>query len=261
MFAQNMHGHWTLLYTYILIFFEVSVPRAELCHSCVAFDATTMRNCSASKLPNVNLHQKQAWLWFSHALPVATFNKRTAGSMLPVASPVLWIVWNVVVSCLSSQIFLVIRFSVQVPKPVIEYVERVVEVPQVLYQVPWIGNVKVNGPGSGYGFELDGLIWLIMDGCDVVYPCSIRFYHFLVVLSAIFCILRGEDHRSSGGWDPGSGSKGRRMVQAVWSGGVGSSQFMSDKKFLTWVTSVQSFFWYVFTFSFLYVLLSIFFLV
>lgn len=63
-----------------------------------------------------------------------------------------------VVSCLSSQIFLVIRFSVQVPKPVIEYVERVVEVPQVLYQVPWIGNVKVNGPGSGYGFELDGLI-------------------------------------------------------------------------------------------------------
>lgn len=182
-------------------------------------------------LPNVNLHQKQAWLWFSHPLAIATFNKRTAGSMLPVAWPVLWIVWNVVVSCLSSQIFLVIRFSVQVPKPVIEYVERVVEVPQVLYQVPWIGNVKVNGPGSGYGFELDGLI-LIMDGCDV--DIHVLSDSIIFLLCFLICILRGEDHRSSGGWDPGSGSKGRRVVQAVWSG-VGSSQFMSDKKFLTWV--------------------------
>ena len=87
------------------------------------------------------------------------------------------------------------------------------------------------------------------------------FYQILSFSCCAFCILRGEDHRSSGGWDPGSGSKGRRVVQAVWSGGVGSSQFMIfmlNKKFLTWVTSVQSFFWYVLTFSFLYVLLSFF---
>ena len=109
--------------------------------------------------------------------------------------------------------------------------------------------------GSGYdGFELDGLI--MIDGCDVdihllvrwLATCNCVFCPRVTTLGdCVFCIASccyeekiievpeveiREVVRKAGGW----------VVQIVWLGsGVGSSQFRSEKKFLTELHRYNSF--------------------